>query len=86
MIKRFSLFAVALASAAILSGCSSTRIDSHGFSASTVDPYVEINKTTIEDVRALLGTPTVTATTKADGAKVVRFWYCRTQRDGHLGT
>ncbi len=50
-----------LAASLLVSGCVSYRAGKNGFDASTVDPYVTLNKTTLKDVRALLGTPTLTA-------------------------
>lgn len=61
-----------LAASLLVSGCVSYRAGKNGFDASTVDPYVTLNKTTLKDVRALLGTPTLTAR-DAEGNLIVGY-------------
>lgn len=73
MSNSLRLVLLAIAGTALLSGCASVRQDSQGFDASRVDPFVELNKTTLQDVRALLGTPTTMATARKDGARVVGY-------------
>ncbi len=71
MLKKVTLAACA-AAVLLVSGCASVRTDSDGFDASVVTPYVKVNETTIKEVRAYLGTPTLTAET-ADGSKVLAY-------------
>ena len=54
---------LALASV-LLTGCASIQNSYDGHDLSRIDPYVEKNKTTYREMRALLGTPTITGTTK----------------------
>lgn len=62
-----------LACAAILlSGCASIQNSYDGYDISRIDPFIEVNKTTADELRALLGTPTMTATDK-DGNQILGF-------------
>lgn len=71
--KKTALLISALASAIILTGCAaSNHRSSSGYDASRVDPYVTLERTTVQDVRALLGTPTFKGKT-ADGSLVYGF-------------
>lgn len=54
---------LALASV-LLTGCASIQNSYDGHDLSRIDPYVEKNKTTYREMRSLLGTPTITGTTK----------------------
>jgi formylmethanofuran dehydrogenase subunit E-like metal-binding protein len=48
-------------------------IDKDGYDLSVIDPYVQLNKTTLKEVRTLLGTPTFTAVAESDNSKVVGY-------------
>ena len=61
--KKLSLL-VACASALALTGCTSVSMRASGYDLSRIDSFVTKNETTISDVRALMGTPTVFAQTK----------------------
>ena len=72
MQKRFLLAGV-LATTLIFTGCASYQRDSHGFNAGEVDKFITLNKTTMSDVRALFGTPTVYGVTESDGKTVLGY-------------
>lgn len=72
MNKRF-LLAAALATSLIFTGCASYQGDSHGFNVAEVDKFVTLNQTTLTDVRALFGTPTMIGTTENDGKTVLGY-------------
>ncbi len=69
--KKLTL-ATCAASALFVAGCASYHTSSDGFDASVVTPFIKVNKTTMKDVRAYLGTPTLSAET-ADGSKVLGY-------------
>lgn len=83
MIKK-SCAALAMAGCLVLAGCSSVTQSYDGFNAAVVDPYVKTNETTLAEVRALLGTPTVLGTTK-DGFKVAGFGFSGNNIWGGIG-
>ncbi len=64
--RRASLTFATIACLALLGGCASYQQDSHGFNASQIDGFVTLNQTTVDDVRALFGTPTFLGTTLED--------------------
>ncbi len=71
MLKKVTLAACA-AAVLLASGCASVRTDSDGFDASVVSPFIKVNETTMKEVRAYLGTPTLSAEA-ADGSKVLGY-------------
>ena len=71
MIRKLALTASCVAALALV-GCSSMSVSKDGYDLSKIDPSVELNKTTLKDLRAMLGTPTFIATEKNNG-KVVGF-------------
>lgn len=70
--KSLPLFCTAVI-ATVISGCATYQRSSDGFDASMVDKAVTLNKTTVSDVRAVLGTPTVEGTIKANGQKFIGY-------------
>ncbi|HBC69469.1 MAG TPA: hypothetical protein DCZ56_03860 [Sutterella sp.] len=79
MIRKLALAAVAAATV-VLSGCSSVSVDSNGYDLSKIDPYIQVNKTTLKEVRAYLGTPTFTAVTEKGNNKVVGYSFAGQNR------
>lgn len=71
MFKRLTLTAC-VASVLLMTGCASYQSSSDGFDASAVTPFIKVKKTTMKDVRAYLGTPTLSAEA-ADGSKVLGY-------------
>lgn len=69
-----SIIAAGLAAAVALtlSGCASVNKNISGYDLSRIDPYVEINKTTLPEVREMLGTPTVLAK-NAEGDTIIGY-------------
>ena len=83
MIRKFAL-AAAAAAAVVVSGCSSVNVDSSGYDLSKIDPYVQVNKTTMKDVRAYLGTPTFTAVTEKGNNQVIGYSFAGQNRGSVL--
>ncbi len=71
--RRASLTFATIACLALLGGCASYQQDSHGFNASQIDGFVTLNQTTVDDVRALFGTPTFLGTTLEDEKTVIGY-------------
>lgn len=69
--KKLTVLA-ACAAALNLTGCSSVSKRASGFDLSRIDSFVTMNETTINDVRAMMGTPTVWAQTK-EGETILGF-------------
>lgn len=63
---------LAVAAALTLTGCASVNKSASGFDLSKLDPYIQLNKTTLPEVREMLGTPTIMAKT-SDGDTVVGY-------------
>ncbi len=72
MLKKSILISLA-ATATLLSGCASVSVDSAGKDLSKLDTHIQLNQTTLSDVRAFLGTPTTIATTEINNEKVVGY-------------
>ena len=70
IMKKLSFLAVIIAASGILSGCVSMQQQSSGFDASKVDPYVKVNTTKVDELRAILGTPTLSAVAVSDNARI----------------
>ena len=70
--KKATLLLVAFATA-LLAGCASYQRDSHGFDARAVDSVIKLHETTVEQVRALMGTPTVDGVTESDSSRVLGY-------------
>ena len=70
---RIALTIAAFGCLAFLGGCASYQSSTEGFNLSQVDHFVTVNKTTVDDVRALFGTPTVMGTSKRDGKTIIGY-------------
>lgn len=71
--RRITLTIAAISCLALLGGCASYQSSNEGFNLSQVDNFVTVNKTTIDEVRAMFGTPTVMGTSKNDGKTVIGY-------------
>lgn len=61
-----------VAAALTLTGCASVNKSAAGYDLSKLDPHIELNKTTLAEVREMLGTPTALGKT-ADGNTVAGY-------------
>lgn len=63
---------LAVAAALTLTGCASVNKSASGYDLSKLDPHIELNKTTLAEVREMLGTPTTLGKT-SDGNTVAGY-------------
>lgn len=75
---------LAAAAAVLLSGCASMQKSYDGYNLALLDPYVEINKTTLSELRGYLGTPTLIGKAE-DGSKIVAFALVGNREGGAYG-
>lgn len=68
----------------LLSGCASMHHSYDGYDVSRIDPFIELNTTTLDEVRALLGTPTLLAKAE-DGNTVAGFALLGSRPGGAYG-
>lgn len=80
------LLASSLCAALILTGCASPKsMSDRGFDISCIDPFIKLNETTLEQLRAYLGTPTLIAVAEEDGHTIVGYGLTGHSRWGSYG-
>lgn len=64
---------ICLAAAVALTGCASVKRDTDGYDTESIKSVIKVGETSLTDIRAVFGTPTLTAVCVSDNAQIVGY-------------